>query len=120
MTPEQAKARPFIEAALEYSHGTHTFDDVVRDLDNGHMQLWCTDRAAVVTEIHQTPRVKSCHVFLAGGDLDEIARIQEPLEGWARSIGCTRMTLAGRRGWERTFLRDEGYAPAYTVMMKEL
>lgn len=120
MTPDQIRARPFIEAALEYAHGTHTFADILRDLDTGQMQLWATDRAAVITEIHEYPQVKACHVFLAGGDLDEIARIQEPLEGWAKSIGCTRMTLAGRKGWQRTFLRDEGYEPAWTVMTKEL
>jgi hypothetical protein len=119
-TERVERARPFLEAALEYTQGTHTYADVVQDLDTGKSQLWDTDQAAVVTEIHVSPRAKTCHLFLAGGDLNELERILRVIERWAKSEGCTRMSLAGRRGWERTFLRGEGYAPAWTVMTKEL
>lgn len=114
-----ARARPFLEAALEYARGTHTFSDVVRDLDTGMAQLWDTDRAAVVTKILRTPRIKSCHLFLAGGDLAELQRMLPIIEGWARGEGCQRMTLAGRPGWTRSFLRDGGYEAAWTMMSKD-
>jgi len=42
------------------------------------------------------------------------------IESWGKSIGCTRVTLAGRRGWSKTFLKDEGYSPQWTVMAKDL
>lgn len=114
------RARPFLEAALEYTQGTHTYADVVRDLDTGRSQLWDTNRAAVVTEIQLAPRAKTCHLFLAGGDLEELERILAVIERWAKGTGCDRISLAGRRGWERTFLRGEGYSPAWTVMTKDL
>lgn len=114
------KARRFLEPALEYAQGTHTYADVARDLETGQSQLWDTERAAAVTEVHLTPQRKTCHVFLGGGDLDEMPRLIAAIEWWARSIGCDRITMAGRRGWERTFLRDEGFSPAWTVLAKDL
>lgn len=114
------QARPFIEAALEYAGGTHNFDDVVAGLVSGEMQLWATDTAAVVTEIQTYPRLKVCHFFLAGGDMARLAHFQRVIAEWAKSQGCARITLAGRRGWERTFLKGEGYAPTLTTLSKEL
>lgn len=114
------RARPFLEPALEYTQGTHTYADVVRDLDNGLLQLWDTDRAAVVTEIIRYPRYVTCHVFLAGGELSEIERMAPIIEDWAKAQGCAKMTLAGRAGWTKSFLRDRGYRTAWTVMSKEL
>jgi hypothetical protein len=28
--------------------------------------------------------------------------------------------LAGRKGWAKTFLKDEGYSPQWSVLAKEL
>jgi hypothetical protein len=30
------------------------------------------------------------------------------------------VTLAGRKGWAKTFLKDEGYSPQWSVLAKEL
>lgn len=117
---EAMKARPFIEAALEYCGGTHTFGDVVNALVNGDMQLWATDKAAVVTELQVYPQFKACHFFLAGGDMTQLAHFQRVISEWAKAQGCERMTLTGRRGWEKTFLKGEGYAPIFTTFSKEL
>lgn len=120
ITPERLqRARRFLEPALEYTRGTHTFSDVERYLETGHAQLWDTDRAAIVTQILRTPRIKTCHLFLAGGELAELERMLPIVEQWAKREGCTRMTLAGRAGWTRTFLRDKGYDPAWVVMTKD-
>lgn len=120
ISPERIeRARRFLEPALEYTRGTHTFSDVARYLETGHAQLWDTDRAAIVTQVIQTPRIKTCHFFLAGGDLAELERMQPIVEAWARKEGCRRMTLAGRPGWTRTFLRDNGYTPAWVMMNKD-
>lgn len=114
------KARPFLEPALKYALGTHTFDDVVDGLVSGEMQLWANDKAAVITEIQTYPRMKVCHFFLAGGDLNELDLFQRVIGQWAKSLGCTRLTLAGRRGWERSFLRGQGYSPKWSILSKEL
>lgn len=117
---EAMKARPFIEAALEYCGGTHTFGDVVNALVNGDMQLWATDKAAVVTELQVFPQFMACNFFLAGGDMNELAHFQRVIGEWAKSQGCERLTITGRRGWERTFLKDEGYVTKWTTFSKEL
>lgn len=117
---EAEKARPFIEAALEYSGGTHTFGDVVDALVSGEMQLWATDSAAVVTELQVFPQRKACNFFLAGGDMNQLAHFQRVIGEWAKAQGCQRLIITGRRGWERTFLKDEGYAPKWTTFSKEL
>jgi len=70
--------------------------------------LWCTKHAAFVTEIYgPTPTgLKTHHMWLAGGDKDEIVSMVPTLEDWGRAHGCHRQTGSGRRGWLREF---DGY-----------
>ena len=114
------RLRHHVEAALEYSGGTHNFDDVAEMVQANRLQLWPAKDSVVLTEIIVYPRLKNLHYFLAGGDLDELSRMRPLIESWGKSIGCTRVTLAGRRDWSKTFLKDEGYSPQWSVMAKEL
>jgi hypothetical protein len=117
---ELARCRTFIEAALEYSQGTHEFIDIAAGVLSNRYQLWASKKSAVVTEIIVYPRLKDLHYFLAGGDLDELKSMRPHIEEWGAKHGCTRVTLAGRPGWARTFLRDEGYAPTWSILKKDL
>ena len=114
------RLRHHVEAALEYSGGTHNFDDVAEMVEDHRLQLWLAKDSVVLTEIIVYPRLKNLHYFLAGGDLDELSRMRPLIESWGKSVGCTRVTLAGRKGWAKTFLKDEGYSPQWSVMAKEL
>jgi len=114
------RLRHHVEAALEYSGGTHNFDDVAEMVEDHRLQLWPAKDSVVLTEIIVYPRLKNLHYFLAGGDLDELSRMRPLIESWGKSIGCTRVTLAGRKGWAKTFLKDEGYSPQWSVLAKEL
>ena len=114
------RLRHHVEAALEYSGGTHNFDDVAEMVEQNRLQLWPAKDSVVLTEIIVYPRLKNLHYFLAGGDLDELSRMRPLIESWGKSVGCTRVTLAGRRGWAKTFLKDEGYSPQWSVLAKEL
>ena len=114
------RLRHHVEAALEYSGGTHHFADVRKMVEQNKLQVWPAVNSVVLTEIIVYPRLKNLHYFLAGGDLDELARMRPMIESWGKSIGCTRVSLAGRRGWAKTFLKDEGYSPQWTVLAKEL
>ena len=111
---------PIIESALQYSGGTHNINDIEQAITAKTMQFWPGAQSAVITEIQVYPRLKALHYFLAGGNLEELARMRPIIEHWAESIGCQRVTLAGRRGWIRSFLADEGYQEKWTVMSKEL
>ena len=114
------RLRHHVEAALEYSGGTHHFADVREMVEQNKLQLWPAVNSVVLTEIIVYPRLKNLHYFLAGGDLDELSRMRPMIESWGKSLGCTRVSLAGRRGWAKTFLKDEGYSPQWTVLAKTL
>jgi len=114
------RLRHHVEAALEYSGGTHGIEDIAEGLKKGRFQLWPADDYVVVTEIIVYPRLKNLHFFLAGGDLDELRLMRPLIESWGKSMGCTRVSLAGREGWSKTFLRDEGYKPKWFVLSKDL
>ena len=114
------RLRHHVEAALEYSGGTHNFEDITQMVEDHRLQLWPAKDSVVLTEIIVYPRLKNLHYFLAGGDLDELSRMRPMIESWGKSLGCTRVTLAGRRGWQKSFLKDEGYSPQWSVLAKEL
>jgi len=110
--------RPWIEDALEYSGGTHTFEDVAERILDGRLQLWPADRGCAVTELVVYPKKKVLHVFLAGGEMDQIVDMIESAIAWGKTQGCTSMTIAGRHGWKRV-LEKHGYKPVMTVLEKE-
>lgn len=114
------RCEPYVAAALEYAEDTHTLEDVFMSVLAGHRQFWPGERSAIVTEVQQFPQKKVMHFFLAGGELEELNQMQRAIEPWAREQGCKSITLAGRRGWLRSFLREEGYQPKWTIMSKEL
>ena len=117
---EFQRCAKYLEAALEYSGGTHGIDDIAQGVRDGRFQFWPAPNCAAITEIIVYPRLKNLHYFLAGGDLDELSRMRPLIESWGKSVGCTRVTLAGRRGWSETFLKDEGYKPKWAVLAKDL
>jgi hypothetical protein len=116
---ELTRCRPWIEAALEHSGGTHTFDDIVSAVYAGQMQFWPAENACAVTEIVNFPRRKVLHIFLAGGNMQEIVDMDGPAADFAKANGCTAMTIAGRRGWKK-ILEHKGYSERFTTLSKEL
>lgn len=117
---EFERLRHHVAAALEYSGGTHRVEDIAVGIKAGRFQFWPGRDSAVVTEIIVYPQLKDLHYFLAGGDLDELQLMRPLIEQWGKSIGCSRVSLAGRKGWERTFLKDEGYEPKWFILCKDL
>lgn len=80
--------------------------EVVGRLLNGTAQLWLGVRCAMVTEVVNRPR--TIHVWLAGGDLQEIVSLIPGIEAWARMMGCSEATIEGRKGWARV-LKPHGF-----------
>ena len=119
MMLELDRCRHWIESALHYSGGTHEFIDIVNGVLSGTMQLWAGDRGCAVTEITVYPQTKILHVFLAGGDMDQIIDFQESAAEFAKMNGCDKMTIAGRRGWTRV-LDKHDWEESFCVMTKEL
>lgn len=119
MMLELDRCRQWIENALMYSGGTHEFIDIVNGVLSGTMQLWAGEHGCAVTEITVYPRKKILHVFLAGGDMEQILDFQESAAEFARINKCDSMTIAGRRGWTRV-LDKHDWEESFCVMSKEL
>ena len=116
---EMERCRGWIEAALEYSGGTHNFDDIVTGVHAGVMQFWPADDACAITEIVVFPRKKVLHIFLAGGNMETIVDMNKSAEHFAKMNGCSGMSIAGRRGWSKV-LSKEGYSEAFTTLGKDI
>lgn len=116
---ELKRCRQWIEAALEYSGGTHDFQDIVDAVLEGRMQFWPAPKGCMVTEIITYPKLKALHIFLAGGELRQLLDMEPSLENWAKYQRCDRITLNGRPGWKRV-LEKRNAKVTHTFISKEL
>jgi len=119
LNDELTRCRPWIESALEYSGGTHLYEDIVQGIVTGRMQFWPAEKGCAVTEIIVFPRKKIFHIFLAGGEKNQITDMDDSAVEFARQQGCTGMTVAGRRGWARV-LKEQGWTEAFTTLAKDI
>jgi hypothetical protein len=110
------RCRKYIEAALEYAGGSHTFEDVVRTVAEGKAQFHPLEKSAIITEIVDYPQKAMCRIWLAGGDLDELMEAEISIAHWAKIHGCNGMEIVGRKGWSRQ-LKD--YRESAVVLIKD-
>ena len=118
ITGELLRCEKWIQDALDVGGNTHDFRHIVDSVISGHMQLWAGEKGCAVTEIVVYPNKKVLHVFLAGGEMQQITDMEEDAVKWAKAQGCSGMTLAGRFGWKKV-LKDYGWKPAMLVLGKE-
>lgn len=116
---EWERCKPWIEAALPYTGGTHAIADIEAEMRRGHLALLAGQNSAMLCEVRNYPRMRALHIFLAGGDLMELKSFDPMIDSAARSLGCSRISIAGRHGWERA-LSDLGYRKRWTVLSKEM
>jgi hypothetical protein len=116
---ELERCKDWIEAALEYSGGTHEWSDIVEGIHSLRYQFWPAERGCAVTEIIMFPKKKIFHVFLAGGEMDQIVDMNDSAAQFAKAQGCDGMSIAGRKGWSRV-LKNEGWTESFTTLAKEL
>ncbi|HYE43415.1 MAG TPA: hypothetical protein VEA15_08480 [Caulobacteraceae bacterium] len=111
---EWLRCAAWLEAALD---GSHSLDDVWAGVQAGEFHFWPGRRSAAVGELVRHPQRADYHVWLAGGELDELLEMERAASAFARALGCQRITLHGRRGWERV-LKD--YRPVFVALAKDL
>lgn len=109
------KVSAMLEAALVYSGGRFTIDDLLNEIMISKKTLWIAldddDIIGCTTvSIFQYPQLKAlCYDDLGGRDvhlwLDEGHRV---LSNYGRDMGCTRLECQGRSGWKK-FLEALGY-----------
>ena len=115
---EIERCRPWIEAALKRSGDLNTWAEVYSGICSGKMQLWPEERGCIITEIVVYPNTKALHVFLAGGELDEILQMTENVKEWAKLQGCSFASFDGRFGWQKP-LEKIGWKPHSITMHLE-
>lgn len=118
MDSELDRCKPWIEAALGYSGGTHDFGDIVTGLERGVLQLWPTPKGCIVTEIVVYPKKRVLNVFLGGGELEQIMDMHGDVIEWAKAQGCSALTMSGRLGWKKP-LEARGWRHQHASYAKE-
>lgn len=111
--------RSHIERALSHASATHAFEDVAQMVSAGQANYWPGPASIVVTETIDHPKARLLHFFLAAGLRPELERMTPLILQWGRSQGCTRATLVGRKGWQRTFLARTGWRTTDLVLMEK-
>jgi hypothetical protein len=119
MVSEMQRLRPVMERALPYTHRTHELNDLVVIVMQGRARLWTTANSFCIVERVVYPRQVVYHVFLAGGDLDELRGLHEEISAAARADGAEAVTLTGRRGWVKA-LAAWGWKEEYATMRLDL
>ena len=112
------RCKGWIEDALDVGGKTHSFKDIVDGVLCGTMQLWEGEKGCAITEIVVYPNKKVLHVFLAGGELEQITDMEGDAVKWAKAQGCEGMSLSGRFGWKK-ILNEYGWKPQQLVLTKE-
>lgn len=93
--------RKHLEAALAHEGVGRSVEDVLEKIATGHAQMWAGENSFHITEIIVHPNRKTLHVWLSGGDMQELIEMAPKLMAWGKKMGCTDATIEGRLGWER-------------------
>lgn len=111
----------FLKPAIEMTDGCYDTAYVWDEIEAGRAQLWWGKNSALVTRIETYATGKrECVGWLAGGELEELIKIEEDVSRWAKSkMGCSRFRIVGRRGWLKA-LKEKGYQESFTVMSREI
>lgn len=108
-----------IKAAIAYTNGTHTFDDIVAMIMTGRVDYFPYQTAFVIMERITYPQFSIYHCFLAGGDLQGVLDSIPPMKQEARRRDCRYLSMAGRKGWTKV-LADDGWKHIATTMYTEV
>ena len=114
------KSRKYILEALDRGIDTHSEKDIFYAISRNEAQLWTGQKSACVTEIVTYPRYKMLRFWLGGGDLEELKEMEKPICEWAKSIGCKKSMIMGRKGCSRVKDKDRAYEEVGTISIRSL
>lgn len=98
-----------IMAALEYGGNSHDFDHICAEVLAGRLDFYPLEKSFIIAEVQHYPNYKTYHGFLTGGNLDELLATHHAImKSGAMRNGCKKITMCGRRGWEK-ILKHHGW-----------
>ena len=113
------KFRGFIEDALGHADHSHSFDHICERVIRGDLLMYPLPHAVLLCEISEAPNFKTFHVYLGGGDLEEMLDAQSMIEADAKLFGCKYVSMTGRLGWKPHF-EKRGWKHRLSIYKKEL
>lgn len=116
LATEWMRCRKWLLPALERSQRFFSEAYVLDALMTGEYQLHPAKKSAVVYTIVEYPAARAFVFLLAGGDLEDLRKVEMLLIKKARVLGCNRVEYCGRRGW----LRELGYEEMFSVGIKDI
>lgn len=109
-----------LNKALAVAGDTYTFEDILHEINEGHMQSFVEGESWVVTQIVDFPRKRYLEIVFAVGNLDELRVIYPLLEQFAGEIQADGLRAFGRPGWMRQFEIDKhGWVETTRVYVRE-
>lgn len=100
--------------------GLHTVESLETDVANGDAYFWPGRDCAVIAKRVVYPNGEAVmQTQWAVGDLEEVLSLAPGIEAAARLVGCSRMLIEGRKGWERV-MKAHGYTPWSVTLEKVL
>lgn len=131
LSPEECKTytpalTEWVDKSMSHSSGERTVEQLLQLLYEGKAQCWCVldDSDSIVnittTEILDYPNKRVLHIITSTGiDWENHKQEHKQLEDFAKSIGCSSISVWGRKGWSRK-LPSLGYEQTYVVFEKKL
>lgn len=110
--------RQEVEELLVEAGGLYTFQDLLDNINNGTMQSFSDGQSWIVTQVSQFPRRKIVELVLGVGNLENLYKLAEEVEKFARAEGATMLFLNGREGWSK--IHPEGWRKVSVNMVKDL
>ena len=52
--------------------------------------------------------------------IEELKEMEKPICEWAKSIGCKKSMIMGRKGWSRVKDKDRAYEEVGTISIRSL
>lgn len=118
---------PWVTEALTKGRADETPDEILARLLAGKQQLWLAwdedaQRALgiCITEVFDSARGRTCNLaILAGTDFKRWQHLVDAVKEVARGMGCVRLEMSARKGWER-YVKGQGWRHARTVLEMRL
>lgn len=114
------RVESILQPAIDLNNGLYHSEDILRELVSGQYHLFTSEHSALVTTVIAYPRGDVLHLFLAGGNLEELEQLYLESEKYAKYMNCKSITLSGRLGWQKTFLKQYKMKVSCIHMSKEI
>ena len=113
-----AELRAMINKAMKQNGHLYTYEDVLRAIDAGRMQLWPIGESSIVTEIIQYPQKKCLNILLVAGRLQDFLDFLTVAEKYCLERGIDQMVGNGRKGFGKVL--PEGWEEVTRTFVKKV